>query len=116
MNSRSMYPAGLGVCLALLALSAVGQTTTGSSSHNAMAPSKTATANTTTNAATGTTTASTERHQGHQEAPLDRSSSDARQARIDGGGVSGWRSRIGLSRRAQELCCRASRTKGTLSG
>ena len=57
MNSRSMYPAGLGVCLAFLAVSAVGQSQMGSSSHSAMAPSKTATANTTTNAAAGTTTA-----------------------------------------------------------
>lgn len=56
MNSQSMYPAGLGVCLALLALSAAGQTTTSSSSHAATAPSTTATAKTTTNAATGPAT------------------------------------------------------------
>lgn len=54
--------------------------------------------------------------QWRQEAPFDHSSSEAPEAPTDGGGVSGWQSRIGLSRRAQELCCRASGTKRTLFG
>jgi hypothetical protein len=56
MNSRSMYPVGLGVCLALLALTAAGQTTTSSSSHATTAPNKAATANSTANAPTGAAT------------------------------------------------------------
>jgi hypothetical protein len=85
MNSRNIYPAGLGVCLALFALSAVGQTTVGSSSHTATAPSKTATANTTMNAATGAATTapasgakkhhSTTHHQKHPKSqPMEAAS------------------------------------------
>ena len=73
MNSRSMYPIGLGIVLAVLALSAAGQSTTGKASDAAMAPKATATANA-TSAGTGTTTAptsgakkhhSTAHHQAH---------------------------------------------------
>jgi hypothetical protein len=52
-----MYPAGLGVYLALLARPAAGQTITGSSSPAGMVPGRTAAASaTTTNAAAGAAT------------------------------------------------------------
>ena len=49
MNLRSAYPAGIGVFLTLLTLSAAGQQTAGAS----VAPSKTATANTAASDAAG---------------------------------------------------------------
>jgi hypothetical protein len=68
MNSRSMYPAGLGVCLALLALSAEGQTTAGSSSQAANAPSNATAANTSTSAAAVTKAPASGHHKHHSAA------------------------------------------------
>ena len=42
MNLQNIYPAALGICLTLLAVSAGGQTTTGNATHAAVAPGTTA--------------------------------------------------------------------------
>lgn len=53
----ALYPAGLGVCLALLALSAGAQTTTGDAPHAVAAPGTTANTGTAAGSAGGAPTA-----------------------------------------------------------
>lgn len=65
MKTRIVYPAGIGVCLSLLALSVGGQTTSGNPSPAATSPTKTATASPTTSAATKAPAASASTTQKH---------------------------------------------------
>jgi hypothetical protein len=65
MKAQVAYPAGFGVCLAVLALSVGGQTTTGNQAHVTTDATKTATANpTATSASNSTQHHATAHHQG----------------------------------------------------
>lgn len=68
MKTRIVYPAGIGVCLSLLALSVGGQTTVGSPLPGATASTKTATASPTTSAASKVPAASASTTQEHHAA------------------------------------------------
>jgi hypothetical protein len=68
MKLRTFYPASIGVCLTLLALSAGGQTTTGNASHDAVTPGKAATAGATTSAASKSAMAPASNTQHHATA------------------------------------------------
>ena len=57
MDSRSMYAAGLSVCLTFVAMPVAAQMATGGSSQSASAPRKQATANATSSEAVGATAA-----------------------------------------------------------